>query len=175
MKKILFSILIFTFSISFAQIGSSTQIGSSKWTFGGSLGINGAFGNGGFGLNISPRVGYKISENLEGGVLGSLSWQNSSYSSSTLFGIGPFANYYLGRSFYLSGQFQEFVINQKIKETNQKLGSDEAALFLGGGYLQRFGNNAYMQIGGMYNVLWKENNSIFGSGFIPSFGIVYGL
>jgi hypothetical protein len=37
------------------------------------------------------------------------------------------------------------------------------------------GNNSYLQIGGMYNVLWKQNNSIFSSGFVPNIGVVFGL
>lgn len=176
MKKLLFSIFFLAFCYFSAQISGSTQIGKSKWTVGGYAGLNGGLGsNGGFGINISPRVGYKISENVEAGMSGSFNWQNSSYSSSTLFGIGPFANYYFGRSVYISGLFQEYIINQKIKATNSKVGFDEAALYLGGGYMQKIGGNAYMQIGAMYNVLWKENSSIFGSGFVPNVGVVFGL
>jgi hypothetical protein len=37
------------------------------------------------------------------------------------------------------------------------------------------GNNSYLQIGGMYNVLWKQNSSIFSSGFVPNIGVVFGL
>ena len=66
MKKIILS-LLFTTSIALsAQIGDSTQIGNSKWTFGGNAGISGGFGsNSGFGISVAPRVGYKISENVE--------------------------------------------------------------------------------------------------------------
>ena len=39
--------------------------------------------------------------------------------------------------------------------------------------MTRVGNNAYMQLGAMYNVLWKENNSIFSSGFVQ-IGVVFG-
>jgi len=107
--------------------------------------------------------------------MGSLNWQNSSYSYSTLFGIGPFVNYYLGRNFYLGSQFQEYFINQKVKSSEEKYSSNEAALYIGGGYMQRMGNNSYLQIGGMYNVLWEQNSSIFSSGFVPNIGVVFGL
>ncbi len=176
MRKIILSLLIASSIGLSAQIGGSTQIGNSKWTFGGSAGVSGGFGsNSGFGLSISPRVGYKVTENLEAGVLAGFNFLNTDYYSSTLFGIGPFVNYYFGRSFYLSGQFQEFIINQKDKTTGQRYGFDEAALYLGGGYMTRVGNRAYMQLGVMYNVLWKENNSIFSSGFVPQVGVVFGL
>lgn len=92
-----------------------------------------------------------------------------------MLGVGPFANYYFSRSFFLSGMFQQFFIHQKNKTTDYKHSGDESALYLGGGYMQRLGDRTYMQIGAMYNVLYDRDNSYFGSGFIPNIGIVYGL
>ena len=178
MKKILLLSMIISGFFLNAQIGTSTQIGgeNSKWTFGGYAGLGGAFGNGGgVSLYITPRMGYKVTENLETGLASNLTWSNSKYYSSTMIGVGPFLNYYFSRNFYLSGMFQEYFINQKDKVNNLKYSADEAALYLGGGYMQRLGNRTYMQIGGMYNVLYKKDKSVFGGGFIPSVGIVYGL
>ena len=178
MKKILLLSMIISGFFLNAQIGTSTQIGgeNSKWTFGGYAGLGGAFGNGGgVSLYVTPRVGYKVTENLETGLASNLTWSNSKYYSSTMIGMGPFLNYYFSRNFYLSGMFQEYFINQKDKVNNLKYSADEAALYLGGGYMQRLGNRTYMQIGGMYNVLYKKDKSVFGGGFIPSVGIVYGL
>lgn len=179
MKKLVF-LLVLAFSLGFkAQIGTSTQVGgeNSKWTFGGSAGLGGSFGNGGGGtsVSLSPRVGYKITENLETGVAGSFTWSNSKYFSSTTTGVGPFANYYISRNFYLSSLFQEYFFNEKDKYSGLKYSGDEAALYFGGGYMQRIGTGAYMQIGAMYNVLYKKDKSVFGSGFIPSVGVVFGL
>ena len=178
MKKVLLLSMIISGFFLNAQIGTSTQIGgeNSKWTFGGYAGLGGAFGNGGgVSLYVTPRVGYKVTENLETGLASNLTWSNSKYYSSTMIGVGPFLNYYFSRNFYLSGMFQEYFINQKDKVNNLKYSADEAALYLGGGYMQRLGNRTYMQIGGMYNVLYKKDKSVFGGGFIPSVGIVYGL
>ena len=178
MKKILLLLMIISGFFLNAQIGTSTQIGgeNSKWTFGGYAGLGGAFGNGGgVSLYVTPRVGYKVTENLEAGLASNLTWSNSKYYSSTMIGVGPFLNYYFSRNFYLSGMFQEYFINQKDKVNNLKYSADEAALYLGGGYMQRLGNRTYMQIGGMYNVLYKKDKSFFGGGFRPSVGIVYGL
>ena len=90
-------------------------------------------------------------------------------------GVGPFANYYFSRSFFLSGMFQEYFINQKDKVNDVKYSGNESALYLGGGYMQRLGERTYMQIGGMYNVLYNRDKSVFAGGFIPHVGIVYGL
>ena len=162
MKKILLLSMIISGFFLNAQIGTSTQIGgeNSKWTIGGYAGLGGAFGNGGgVSLYVMPRVGYKVTENLETGLASNLTWSNSKYYSSTMIGVGPFLNYYFSRNFYLSGMFQEYFINQKDKVNNLKYSADEAALYLGGGYMQRLGNRTYMQIGGMYNVLYKKDKS----------------
>lgn len=181
MKKLLFLSAISLFTVSFAQIGTSfpsakTSNEETKWTFGGYAGLGGAFGTGGgIALYVAPRVGYKVAENFEVGMATNLNWQNSKYYSSSTLGVGPFANYYFGRSFYISGMFQEYFYSQKDKVNGLKYNGNEAALYLGGGYMQRLGDKVYMQIGGMYNVLYKKDQSIFGGGFIPNVGIVYGL
>lgn len=182
MKKILCSLAIASLTMASAQIGAqfpTTQVRNedSKWTFGGYAGLGGAFGNSysGTSFYISPRAGYKVTEDLEVGLSGNFTLQNSKYFSSNMFGVGPFANYYFGRSFYLSGMFQEFFYSQKDKVYNVKYNGEESVLYLGGGYMQRIGNRAYMQIGAMYNVLYNENKSVFGGGFVPNVGIVYGL
>ena len=176
MKKLILSLLFLSSTLIFAQMSESSSFNSGKWTFGGSAGINGTFGTySTFGVSIAPRVGYKISENLEFGGISSFSLLNSDFYTTTLFGIGPFANYYFARNFYATAQFQEYIVTQKLKSTGDRSGKDEAALYLGGGYMTKIGNNIYMQIGAMYNVLWKENNSIFSSGFTPQVGVVFGL
>ena len=174
--KILIANLLLSTTFAFAQIG--TQLGgeNSKWTFGGSAGFGGSFGgNGGTSIYISPKVGNKITEDFEGGLATDFTWSNSSYFSSTTFGVGPYVNYYIARNFYLSGMFQEYFYNQKNKYNNLKFSGNEAALYLGGGYMQRIGENAYMQIGGMYNVLYNKDKSVFGGGFVPSIGVVFGI
>lgn len=181
MKKLLVLLsLAVSFSLS-AQIGISTPAtqlggGNSPWTFGGYAGVGGAFGGGGgTTVYITPRVGYKLTDNFEMGVAGNFSWSNSSYFSSTMLGIGPFANVYFGRSIYLSALFQEYFVNQTVKDYGYKSSFDEAALYLGGGYMQKLGDHVYMQLGAMYNVLYDKNKSVFGGGFVPQVGIVFGL
>lgn len=178
MKKILLTTLVLSAVCLNAQIGTSTNINNegkaSKWTFGGGLGVG--FGsNSAFNLQVAPRVGYRLTDDLEAGMIGSVSWQTSDFYKSTMFGIGPFANYYIARSFYVSGNLQHYFANYEDKFYGFKDKQQETALYLGGGYMQQLGNNSYMQIGLMYNVLYKENSSMFSSGLIPSVGFVVGL
>lgn len=147
---------------------------NNRWTFGGGIGLG--FGsNNYFNLSAAPRVGYRLTDDLEGGVLGSVSWQKSNAYSSTMFGVGPFLNYYIGRTFFISANYQHYFINYKDKLYDFKTNENEDALYFGGGYMQRIGNNSYLQLGLMYNVLWKENSSIFSSGLVPNIGFVVGL
>lgn len=162
------------FSIfSFAQIAISSGKQNNRWTFGGGLGVG--FGsNSYFNLQISPRVGYRITDEVEAGIIGGYSLQKDDYYNSTMFGVGPFANYYFARSFFIGANLQQYFITTEAKYSTQKFKADETALYIGGGYMQSLGNNAFAQFGIMYNVLWKES-SIFSTGFIPTVGFVIGL
>lgn len=175
MKKFIIGLFFLSSEFLFSQVavGASPE-NANRWTFGGGIGVG--FGsNNAFYLQASPRVGYRLTDDLEGGVVGSVSWQTSDFYRSTMFGVGPFINYYFARSFYVSANYQHYFINYKDKFYDFKTNTDEGALYLGGGYMQRIGNNSFMQLGLMYNVLWKENSSIFSSGLIPNIGFVVGL
>ena len=175
MKKFIIPLFVMISGILFSQVsvGASPE-STNRWTFGGGIGVG--FGSqSAFYLQASPRVGYRLTNDLEGGVVGSVSWQTSDYYRSTMFGVGPFLNYYIARTFYLSANYQHYFINYKDKYYDYKTNAEEDALYLGGGYMQRIGNNSFMQIGLMYNVLWKENESIFSTGLVPSIGFVVGL
>lgn len=156
------------------SVGTPPMVDVNRWTFGGGIGVG--FGsNSAFSLQAAPRLGYKITNDLEGGVVGSISWQTSDYYRSTMLGVGPFVNYYFARSFYVSANLQHYFIDYKDKYYDFKDNREETALYLGGGYMQRIGGNSFMQLGLMYNVLWKENSSIFSSGLVPNIGFVIGL
>lgn len=177
MKKLFLSACLAGGFLASAQISTSTSAGASRWTFGGgaSLGFSGGSAGTGSSVGISPRVGYLLTDQLEAGVSGGVTWSNSRYFSSTMMSVGPFANYYFSRNFFISALFQEYFFNQKNKFDQTKYSGDEAALYLGTGYLQNVGGRLYIQIGAMYNVLYDKNKSIFGNGFVPNIGVVYGL
>lgn len=175
MKKLFISSFILISGVVFSQVAIGTPTAeTNKWTFGGGLGVG--FGsNSYFNLQVAPRVGYRLTNDLEAGLIGSVSWQTSDFYKSTMFGFGPFVNYYFARSFFVSGNLQHFFINYEDKYYDFKDNQQETALYLGGGYMQQIGNNSFMQIGLMYNVLYKENSSVFSGGLIPSVGFVVGL
>ena len=174
MKKILLIGFLSLFVLGFSQIGGGMSSASNKWTFGGSAGL--FFGsNDAFGVSVSPRVGYKITEDFEMGVMGGYTYEGNKYYQNNMLSVGPFANYYIARNFFLSANFQEYFMNYKDKYYNTTYKHDEAALYLGAGYMQRVGNGAYLQLGAAYNVLYNKDKSYFSGGFVPSVGVVFGL
>ncbi|KMQ66587.1 hypothetical protein ACM46_03425 [Chryseobacterium angstadtii] len=175
MKKLIIPLFVIMSGSVFSQVAIGTESqNNNRWTFGGGIGLG--FGsNSAFYLQASPRVGYGLTDDLEAGVVGSVSWQTSDFYKSTMFGVGPFANYYFARSFYVGANLQQYFINYKDKYYDYKVNEQETALYLGGGYMQRIGGNSFMQLGVMYNVLWRENSSIFSSGLVPNIGFVVGL
>ncbi|MCJ8152834.1 hypothetical protein MKJ01_03530 [Chryseobacterium sp. SSA4.19] len=175
MKKIIIPLFLCISGFVFSQAAvENSGENSNRWTFGGGIGFG--FGsNNYFNLSAVPRVGYMLTNDLEGGILGSVSWQKSNAYSSTMFGVGPFLNYYIARTFFVSANYQHYFINYKDKIYDVKANTNEDALYLGGGYMQRIGNNSFLQLGLMYNVLWKENSSVFSSGLVPNIGFVVGL
>lgn len=175
MKKLIISLFLVISGSLFSQMeADSLSENRNRWTFGGGIGVG--FGSQStFYLSASPRVGYRLTDDLEGGLTGSVSWQTSDFYRSTMFGIGPFINYYIANLFYLGANYQHYFINYKDKFYDYEMNNQEDALYLGGGYMQRIGNRSFMQIGLMYNVLWKENSSIFSTGLVPNIGFVVGL
>lgn len=101
-------------------------------------------------------------------------WQKTSYSQYNFLGLGPAVNYYFFRSAYVHASYQHYFIKQKF-DRQESYRTEEDALYLGGGYMQPLGGNAYLQMGFSYNVLYKKDKSIFSSGFFPSVGVVIGL
>jgi len=147
MKKLAL-IMMLVFSVSaFSQVSVGTPSPEdNKWTFGGGIGLG--FGNNSyFSLQAFPRVGYQLTKDWETGLIGSISWQTSDLYKSTFFGPGPFVNYYFARSFFVSGNLQQFFVRYEDKMYGLKSNQQETALYLGGGYMQEIGNNTFMQIG----------------------------
>ncbi len=155
----------------------SEPVKESRWRIGGSLGLGGSFGSGGsqMVLGVSPRIGYRIGENLELGVKVSGTWQNSKYYTSSLYSFGPYLHYDLIENLYLNSSFMMNFLNQKDKLSQSKYTDNEPALWLGLGYALPMGNTMYMHFGAQYNILYKKTDSMFSSGFQPSVGFSIGL
>lgn len=172
MRKI-FLLFVFIFSInSFAQENSQQP---SKWRFGGGLGLS--FGsNDYFGFAISPFAGYEITPMLEAGVTAGYQYSKWSDSKQNLFNFGPYVNFYPIQNLFVRTHFEHYIGTNKFEYEfggSYKYNYDESALWLGGGY--RSSGRIQLFAGLMYNVLYKEDRSLFSTGLRPIFGVSVGL
>lgn len=170
---LLLSCLLFT-GLGYSQIGigSSSINKQNNWRVGGGVAMN--FGDhGAFALNVSPFIGYELSPNLEGGVTTGYQYSKYRDQKQNLFSVGPYLNFYLIQSLFLRTQFEYFTGSVKIKNSSYSTSFDESALWIGGGY--RTGGRVQMYAGIMYNVLYKENKSLFSEAYQPIVGISIGL
>ena len=185
MKKYLLFIISLTLSYAtHAQLNQNQSINTTNhnsinnWRFGGGFGLS--FGNDSyFGLNISPSIGYMVDNNLEIGGIAGYQYAKNDYYKQNLFNIGPYVNYYIIENFFLRANYMYYTGKQKYTNSEPYYNSiseyniDESALWLGGGY--QSSGQVRFQVGVLYNVLYKENESIFSSGFQPFMGVSVGL
>ncbi|CAM3332939.1 hypothetical protein [Empedobacter stercoris] len=175
MKKLLLFIISLTLSSTIYAQTYQKQPLNNNWRFGGGLGLS--FGNNGyFGFNVSPSVGYMIANNLELGATAGYQYAKDDYAKLNLFNAGPYVNFFPVENLFLRANYMHYTGKQKYNERynyNYETNLDESALWLGAGY-QSSGPIRF-QAGVMYNVLYKENESIFSSGFQPFMGVSIGL
>lgn len=147
----------------------STQ---KKWRIGLSGGLG--FGNNNyFSGAIAPTIGYDLGSGLEAGITAGYQYSGNKFYSYNLFSGGPYAMYSVIPELFIRANYEYYTGTEKFKSTGIKAHIDESALWLGIGY-QSHGPVA-LRAGVMYNVLHKENNSIFSSALRPFAGVVFGL
>ena len=172
MKKLLFLIVSIVSLACQAQDGGNILLPENQkqnnffdnFTLGGDV-----------GLSLAPRIGYKITNDLEAAFSVNYTYQDTDYAKYNILGLGPSLTYYIGRYLYVNGSFQHYFISTKSKSTRITYNTEESALYLGGGYMQYLGGRSYLRLGLTYNVLYDKNKSIFSSGLFPEVGIVIGL
>jgi hypothetical protein len=177
MKNIFFTTLLLISFSSFGQTSTDENRQPNKWRVGGGIGLG--FGtNDQFSFSISPSVGYEITPMLEAGL--SAGYQYSKWYSSklNLFNFGPYVNFHPVNFLFLRGHFEHFIGTQKWKSGNPdilelKENMDESALWLGGGY--RSPGRVSFYAGLLYNVLYKDDSSIFSTGLRPMVGVSFGF
>ena len=178
MKKILLFIFSLTLStLAFSQVSQNQSI-ENNWRFGGGLGLS--FGNNSyFSFNISPSIGYMVANNFEVGGIAGYQYGKDDYYKQNLFNVGPYINFYPIENIFLRANYMYYTGKQKYENSSpfynsvSEIDIDESALWLGAGY--QSSGPVRFQAGVMYNVLYKENESIFSSGLQPFMGVSIGL
>lgn len=160
---ILISLLISPFLI--AQEQSKTQNSQNEfWNnvqFGGGLGLG--FGTGYTNISVAPSAIYNLNEylSLGLGVQYAYAKQKNDYTSNLYGGsiiglINPIDE------IQLSAELEQLRVNVNYDFYNNSLNYWNTGLFLGAGY--RTGN---VTIGVRYDILHKDNKSVYSDAFIP--------
>jgi hypothetical protein len=176
MNKIQFSIdcksffVILTFLFSSYTIAQQTYVIQKnnfwdKVQFGGGLGVG--IGSGYTDISVMPSAIYNVNEivavgvGLQFGYLSSKDYYDSFvYGGSLIALVNPIPE------IQLSAELEQVRVNTDYDATNYRPAYSDnfwnTALYLGAGY--RTGN---VTIGARYDVLFNEETSLYGSGFMP--------
>lgn len=183
MKRYLFAILLFLLPFAYlsaqdAAPATTQPQGPSfreRLFFGGNLGLN--FGSLTY-IQVSPLIGYRITEKLGAGLGPSYSYfsdnrdKNYKYSTNT-YGGRLFGQYRIHESIMLYSEFE--VINIEIPDplSTRLVRENVSSLFVGGGYIQRMGRSSAISLSLLYNVLEGNypiyENPLFRTGFMFGF------
>ncbi|MCF8298996.1 MAG: hypothetical protein K9J13_15715 [Saprospiraceae bacterium] len=184
-KSLIFFIVVFLFSNVEAQEINSSKASKDKPTIfrdsfftGGGLGFQ-------FGtvtmLDISPLLGYRITEKLSVGV--GFKYQYYRYKddlfefSTSIYGGSIFSRYIIYDDFFAHAEFEllnydaELLGFSNITTTEKRITVE--SYLLGAGYRQRIGRNSYVN----FLLLWNFNENVYSlyANPIVRIGVEFGL
>jgi hypothetical protein len=173
-KRILFLLLmcVSLFSIAQREIDEDTPHKfKDRFYLGGGFGLNSGtdiYGNGYFFIALNPVIGYMITPKLSSGL--GINWQRISYDrpSVTLdqFGLSPFARYNFDQLF----AYAEYNYISTPAYNPSRGNYESRAIFnrflVGLGYSQPIGKRGSINVVGMYDVLYRPEQRIFGSPWV---------
>ncbi len=150
---------------------------TDKFYFGGNLGLTfGTYTS----ISIWPMVGYKITPKLSAGLQPGFDYVKYNYGGNTEessnYGIKIFSRYRIIPQFYFHAEYD--YINYEIytwSNQNDYLKSRENVpfLFLGGGLSQQLGENSWMYVQILFDVI-QDGNSPYAAGE-PFYSIGFGV
>lgn len=182
MKIIATTLLFFALSVSLSASYSDDEKDvkdmktRERIFIGGNLGIQ-------FGtitaINISPTIGYRLTNKLSTGVGGTYQFyrdrgwlQTSDFSYSThIYGGSVFARYLIIPQLFAHAEFESLNLDSRIGINRNHDGNRfwEQNYFVGGGYRQRLGPRTYLNLMLLYNL--NSNSVIYYQNPIFRFGI----
>ena len=103
MKKLLFLIVSIVSLACQAQDGGNILLPENQkqnnffdnFTLGGDVGFS--FGKYQWGLSLAPRIGYKITNDVEAAFSVNYTYQDTDYAKYNILGLGPSLTCYMGR------------------------------------------------------------------------------
>jgi len=122
-------------------------------------------------IDVSPLIGYRLTEHITIGVGGSYMYFNDRYyqMKSTILGGRAFGRYYIVKNIFLHAEYE--VLNGDWLYDSKRFNIE--SVFGGGGFSQRIGANSYFTL----VVLWNFNDSYYSPYYNPIFrgGFTFGI
>ena len=153
-----------------------------KLVFGGNVG--GGYANG-WNINISPTVGYRVTNTTIAGLGVSYIYSdfNSPFfanrSTFNVTGGRLFVQQLLFQNLYAQAEYEYLDYSLKIRSSDGRVLSESSGqapgLLLGGGYTTSFGYGLGFNMEILYNVLYQVGVSPYPSPFIIRGGLMYGF
>lgn len=178
-------VLVFILLLSVSTTNAQRSYGS-KFFLGGNLGLQ--FGSVTL-IDVSPLVGYRLTEQIDIGVGATYKYYNNKdyllyYNQyygveSNIYGGSIFGRYHINENFfihaefeYLSYNFNDYIVYPtSLYKTNKSI--EIESIFVGGGYRQEVGGNLYMTAMLLYNL--NETRYSPYSNPVIRIGFTYGL
>lgn len=154
-----------------------------KWTqrivVGGNLGAQ--FGD--FtAVDISPLAGYRVTKNWIVGA--GFTYQFVSYKDPYhiypsykvhIIGGRVFTQYDIFLGLFAHLEYEDLWVKVIPDEPNAPYSAQIPGIFVGAGYNFPLAKSAYFQIMGLYNLLWKSDNLVYGGPFQLRMGVMLGI
>lgn len=139
---------------------------SGKWFYGGNFG--GSIDRNIY-LDISPLIGYRISEDFSVGTGLVFNYVNTSVTSFTLYGVRALTRYQIFNDLFLQAELETLRLNSAGRSEWQ------TRLPVGGGYRQRLGGNSFFTFEVLYDLLYDSDETIYPSPLILRGGVTVGI
>lgn len=166
LKSILVVITVLFSGVLFSQNQSITPNEQNEFwkkvQFGGGIGLN--FGSGYTEISVAPSAIYNFNQYVAFGLGAQYSYQKQkNYYASHLYGGSIIGLFNPIKEIQLSAELEQLRVNVDLDGSNSNSQDYwNTGLFLGAGY--RTGN---VTLGVRYNVLFNENDNVYGDAFMP--------
>lgn len=170
MKSLLACVLFLSCSVSALGQREIDEDSKPSWKervyLGGGLALNGgtdSYGNKYFYVGLYPIIGYMVTSKFSVG--SGITWQHYSYpdynQTINQYGVSPFARYNLGQAFLYT---EYMILNSPTYISTQRKTYNR--LLLGLGYSQPLGRRGSLNVMGLYDVLYKQEDRVFASPWV---------
>ena len=154
LSSILFGFII-NGSAAFAQQSESF---TDKLTFGGNFGAT--FGTVTY-VNLSPQVGYKVTERFIPGISATYIYYKDPFGDPwNIYGGSAFARYFVSPEFFVQGELENLNIEYYDFFNSERQRKWITNQMVGGGYIQPLGSRSYLSISAMYILNYSQNSNI---------------